>query len=93
MSSINEHTGACMLSKTNSKAFEDNYDRIFRKTFAVEIDVNAAMGYRDVVRNAVAQFQAAGVEISVVDDGFYSRTGRIDCTAFNDKLVVTWTKG
>lgn len=42
--SINEHTGAMLKSRPNTKAYEDNYDRIFGKALCPvckkEVDKN-----------------------------------------------------
>jgi len=38
MSAKNDHTGDSLISRPNSKTFGDNFDRIFRKKSAEEIN-------------------------------------------------------
>ena len=50
MASKNEHTGDLLQSRMNSKAFEENFDRIFRRketfeTLAKTVEENEALLY------------------------------------------------
>lgn len=49
---INEHTGDSLLSRANSKAYEDNYDRIFKKNPVAKHDHNRAATHTDKKKEA-----------------------------------------
>jgi hypothetical protein len=96
MSSINEHTGARLISKPNSKEFEDNYDRIFRKSFEVSVTdcelISLEYEYK-ILELVARRFNDAGIVVSVRNyKDIVSDSGMITQLYTDDGLVFNWTK-